>query len=150
MAEPGMDVDAIVQYIARTYPDTDIVRAMNATFFSCDPEKHWPNFATIVTTDEHDVAPNVDRPSKLERPGVYRLNIGVSRATFDATVGAMSNPDFAALDKLMPHPVYAAQHWVCILSPSQANFDTVVKPLLEEAHERAVRGRKKVAAKRRS
>jgi hypothetical protein len=145
-----MDVDAIVQYIARTYPDTDVVSAMNATFFSCDPEKHWPNFATIVTTDEHDVAPNVDRPSKLDRPGVYRLNIGVSRATFDATVGAMSNPDFAALDKLMPHPVYATQHWVCILSPSQANFDTVVKPLLEEAHERAARGRKKVAAKRRS
>lgn len=149
MGEPGLDVDAIIRYIVRTYPDTDVVSAMNATFFSCDAEKHWPNFATIVTTDEHDLAPDLDRPSKLDRPGVYRLNIGVSKATFDATVGAMSNSDYAALDVLMPHPVYALQHWVCVLNPSQATFDAVVKPLLEEAHERVARARRKAVPERR-
>ena len=142
-----MDAAAIVRYIAERYPDTDVLTALNATFFSCDPEKHWPNFATIVTTDEHDVGPNLDRPSQLDRPGVFRLNIGVSKATFDASV-EKSNPDYAALDKLMPHPVYATQHWVCILSPSQATFDAVVKPLLEEAHERVARGRSKVTERR--
>ena len=142
-----MDEASVIRYIAQTYPDTDVVSAANATFFSCDPEKHWPNFATIVTTDEHDVAPNLDRPSRLDRPGIYRLNIGVSRAAFDAAVGSMSDPDYTALDRLMPHPVYAPQHWVCILNPSDVTFDDVVKPLLDEAHERVARASRKVAAR---
>ena len=75
---PGPDHDTVVRLITEAFPDTDIVTAMGATFFSLDPEKHWPNFATIVTTDEHDMG----SPSNLtERPDVYRLNIGVSRET---------------------------------------------------------------------
>jgi hypothetical protein len=50
----------------------------------------------------------------------------------------------------MPHPVYAPQHWVSILNPSDATFDTVVKPLLDEAHERVARGRRKAADRTRS
>ena len=129
----GLDHDAVVHYITGTFPDVDIVTAMGATFFSLDPEKHWPNFATIVTTDEHDMG----SPSNLSsRPGVYRLNIGVSRQTFDRLVGGMSDPDYAALGRLLPHPVYAEQHWVSILNPGSDTFETVVKPLLREAHDR--------------
>ena len=137
-----MDEASIVRYIAKTYPDADILTAGSGTFFSCEPEKHWPNFATLVTTDEYDAFSN------LARPGVYRLNIGVSKATFDAVVGAMSDPDYTAVDVLMPHPVYALQHWVCILDPSEETFDTVVKPLLDEAHERVAKGARKIAARR--
>lgn len=45
-------------------------------------------------------------------------------------------PDYAALDRLVPHPVYARQHWVSILNPSEATLEAVVKPLLAEAHDR--------------
>jgi predicted DNA-binding protein (MmcQ/YjbR family) len=45
--------------------------------------------------------------------------------------------DFTALDRLMPHPVYGRNHWVCVLNPSEATFETL-KPLLEEAYDRAV------------
>lgn len=134
-----MDGASIVRYIAEAFPDTDILTAGSGTFFSCDPEKHWPNLATLVTSDEYDTVSN------LNRPDVYRFNIGVSRATFESVVGSLSNPDYSALDQLMPHPVYAQQHWVCILNPSEETFDTVVKPLLAEAHERVARGRRKVA-----
>jgi len=41
--------------------------------------------------------------------------------------------DFAALDRLMPHPVYASQSWACALNPSAETFETV-KPLLAEAY----------------
>lgn len=109
---------------------------------SCDAEKHWPNFATLVTSDEYDAASNLDRP------GVYRLNIGLSKATFERVVGSDPNPDYTALDQLMPHPVYAVQHWVSILNPSEATFDKLVKPLLDEAHERVARARRKVAEKK--
>ncbi len=129
----GPDHDAVIRFIGEAYPDVDVVSAMGATFFSLDPEKHWPNFATIVTTDEHDMG----SPSNLDaRPDVYRLNIGVSRQTFDRLVGGATEPDYAAFDRLLPHPVYAQQHWVSILNPSDETFDAIVKPLLAEAHDR--------------
>jgi hypothetical protein len=134
----GPDPDTIIGHIVQTFPGVDIVTAMGATFFSLDPEKHWPNFATIVTTDEHDVG----SPSNLTaRPDVYRLNIGVSRETFDRVAGGATDPDYAALDHLLPHPVYAQQHWISILNPSTATFDAVVKPLLIEAHDRIAKTR---------
>lgn len=44
---------------------------------------------------------------------------------------------FAALDWLLPHPVYGWMSWVSVLNPSAANFNTV-KPLLAEAYDLAV------------
>ena len=129
----GPDHDTVVAYITETFAGVDVVTAMSATFFSIDPETHWPNFATIVTTDEHDEG----APSNLSaRPEVFRLNIGVSRETFDRLVGDETDPDYAALDTLLPHPVYAKQHWVSILNPTAETFQTRVEPLLREAHDR--------------
>ena len=129
---PGPDSEAVIQSIRETYPDADVVQALGATFFSLDPEKHFPNFATIVTTDEHDEG----APSRLSRPGVFRLNIGVGRETFERLVGSMADPDYAALDRVHPHPVYARQLWISILNPSDASIRDVVVPLLAEAHHR--------------
>jgi uncharacterized protein DUF6194 len=133
----GPDVEALVRYIQETYPQTDTVEAMNAYFFSLDPEKHWPNYATLVTTDEHDDA------SDLERPGVFRLNLGVDRETFEQIAANDPEPDFTALDRLLPHPVYGQQHWISILNPSDDTFRDTVVPLLALAHDRlaAVRAR---------
>jgi hypothetical protein len=111
---------------------------MSATFFSLT-EKHWPNFATIVTTDEHDMG----APSNLSRPDVFRLNIGVGRETFLWLVGSNIDPDYAALDTMLPHPVYARQRLVAILSPSRSTFEDVVKPLIAEAHDRLARPRRR-------
>ena len=47
-AEP--DPESITAYILETFFGTDLVVHMNARFFSLDSEKHWPNYATIVTT----------------------------------------------------------------------------------------------------
>jgi hypothetical protein len=133
----GPGPETIVDYIRETWPETDVVEAYNAWFFSLDPDKHWPNFATIVTTDEHDDA------SDLDRPGVFRLNIGVDKATFQRIADADAEPDYTAFDRLLPHPVYAKQRWISILNPSQTMFDDVVIPLLTLAHDRlaAVRAR---------
>lgn len=131
---PGPNPEAIRDWITATYPDTVVAEALGATFFSLD-QRHWPNFATIVTTDEHDMG----NPSDLARPGVFRLNIGVGKATFERLVGAMTDPDYAALDRVIPHPVYAKQRWVAILNPSRATFEETVKPLIDEAHERLAR-----------
>ena len=126
----GPDPATIVRYILETYPDADLVEAMNAYFFSVDSEKHWPNFATLVTTNEHDDA------SDLDRPGVFRLNLGVDRATFEAIVANDPDPDFRAFDTLLPHPVYGQQLWISILNPTHETFERTVVPLIALAHDR--------------
>ena len=101
-----------------------------------DPSRRLP-FATIVTKDYRDF----DESSQLDRPDVFRLNIGVSRDTFRALFGyapsedstQSASYDFATLDRLMPHPVYAPQSFVCVLNPRPETFE-VVKPLLAEAY----------------
>lgn len=111
--------------------------AMDALFFFYDPDGTNPAnrmypFATIVTTDAHDQA------SDLERPGVYRLNIGVGRDTFRSLFPEDAEQDYTAFDTLLPHPMYAAQSWICVLNPSHETFDRL-RPMLAEAHERARR-----------
>jgi hypothetical protein len=133
-ARPSSEV--VVAYIVETWPETDVVEAMNAWFFSLDREKHWPNYATLVTTDEHDEASN------LSRPGAFRLNMGVDGETFERVAAAAgADPDFTAVDRVMPHPVYAAQRWICIVNPSEPTFREVVMPLLRIAHDRLAKQR---------
>ena len=130
-----MDEVSVLRYIAQAYPDADIFTAGSGTFISRDAEKHWPNFATLVTTDEFDEGPIANLSG---RPGVFRLNIGVTGKTFDRVLGDAAlegaQVDFAALDTLLPHPVYGRQHWLSVLSPSDETFEQQVKPLLDEAY----------------
>jgi hypothetical protein len=137
----GPDPDEIATWITGTYPETRVASAMGATFFSLTDD-NWPNFATIVTTDEHDMG----TPSNLARGGVFRLNVGVGKDTFQRLVGSVGDPDFAELDRILPHPVYAKQRWISILNPSRATFEAVLKPLIAEAHDRLARPRRRAPA----
>ncbi len=142
-----MDQDAIIQYVTDTFTDAEVVRPTDGpgagdTFFYYAPQHDLDMtsqlpFATIVVKDYGDF----DNLSQLDRPGVFRLNIGVSRDTFRALFGYApgekgsegASYDFAALDQLMPHPVYAPQSYVCVLNPSPETFETI-NPLLAEAY----------------
>jgi hypothetical protein len=70
----------------------------------------------------------------------FRLNIGVSKQTFQSLFGAdrgdVSRYDYTALDRIMPHPDYAAQNFICVLNPTQATYERV-RTLLAEAYELA-------------
>lgn len=134
----GPDREAITRRILDRWPETVVATTDGATFFSLD-ESNWPNYATLVWTDAFDMG----EPSKLSRPGVFRLNIGLGKERFQREVGEQPDPDHAALDTLMPHPVYARQHWVAILNPSEATFEERIWPLLVEAHDRLVRVRER-------
>jgi len=133
----GPDPEAIKRTILERYPETVVAEAMGATFFSLD-ESSWPNYATIVTTDEHDMGAS----SRLtERDGAFRLNLGVGKATFERLVGGAAEPDYAVVDTILPHPVYARQRWISIVNPSDATFRDVVMPLIDEAHDRLAEAR---------
>ena len=94
------------------------------SFFFYDPDQTADRrqpFATIVTKDY----PGFDTSSKLDRPGVFRLNLAVGRETFQQLFGFPSAGfadqaaefDFAELDRVLPHPVYARQGWISVLTP---------------------------------
>jgi hypothetical protein len=142
-----MDQETIIQYITVTSAGGEVLRpddgpgAGDTFFFTAsqrdvDLTRRQP-FATIVTKDYGEF----DNLSQLDRPGVFRLNIGVSRETFQSLFGYLPGKesaksaeyDYAALDKVMPHPIYAPQSFVCVLNPSLATFETI-KPLLTEAY----------------
>lgn len=129
-----MDEQAVARYILETFPDVETTEAYGYTFFFYRDDHMLP-FATLAASDnEHD------RVSNLDRPGVFRLNIGVSRQTFQTLFGPdgrrVEAYDFTALDTLMPHPEYAAQSFVCVLNPGDATAQQV-RSLLAEAYERA-------------
>lgn len=117
---------------------------MGDTFFFYDPDdvpgnRRFP-FATIVTQD-YD---GFDTASNLNRPDVFRLNIAVGRERFRDLIGHSpaahtahrADFDYTALDRLLPHPVYASQSWVSILNPDTATGE-LARALLSEARTRA-------------
>ncbi|MBP2325096.1 hypothetical protein JOF56_005481 [Kibdelosporangium banguiense] len=93
------------------------------------PERQMP-FVTIVTGDRHDDF------SRLDEPGTYRLNIGLTKATFTARFQQEGEIDYAARDVVMRHPVYGGQYWVCVVNPTDIS---VIRPLMAEAYQFGVR-----------
>jgi len=153
-----MNEAEVKQYILDTFADVDSVENAGDTFFFYNPKDEPPDhkfpFVTLVTSDINDQFSNLNRPS------VFRLNIGVSKQTFRALFGEPELPpygsmaltpdtpssyDFTALDQLLPHPVYGRMYWVCILNPSGATLQKQVHPLLAEAYEMAVTKRNRKA-----
>jgi hypothetical protein len=148
-----MNEAEISRYITDTFKGVDVVVSSGTSFFFYNPDSNLPPdhrfpIVTIVTSDIYDQFSNLNRPS------VFRLNIGVGKQTIQSLFGspkrttgsdtvaedddANSNYDFTALDQVMPHPVYGRMHWVCVLNPSVETFQTKVRPLLAEAYELAV------------
>src|SRR5262245_50469987 len=130
-----MDATELRCYICETFEGVMAFDNSGDTFFIYDPDQDLPAerqlpFATIVTGDHYDSV------SKLDRLGAYRINIGLTKATYAAWFGAVPtqrdasgvlNPGFdhAAVDTVLPHPTYASQHWVCVVNPGEATVETV-------------------------
>ncbi len=129
-----MDETTILDYITTNYPGVEMISAYGYQMFFYGSDRKL-SFATVISSDTE-----YDHISNLDRPGVYRLNIGISRESFQAMFPSAETEayDYTALDTIMPHPEYAKQHYVCVLSPSETTFEKV-RGLLTEAYERAAR-----------
>jgi hypothetical protein len=151
----GVDAGELREHICAAFPGVRAVDSSGDTFLLYDPDgdllpdRQFP-IATIVTGDHYDSV------SGLDRPGAYRLNIRLPKDVYDTRFGDVqavrgtdgildTGFDYAARDTLMPHPVYAVQHWVCVVNPADASLATVWE-LLAEAH--ALEARKHAARSR--
>jgi hypothetical protein len=126
----------LTEYLDR--PGVRTLTANGDTFWIYDPagdlppERQLP-WATLVTSDAYDSASNLDRP------GVERLNLGLPKADYLELFPAVPDDvDYAALDVVLPHPVYAPQYWICVVSPSEATLKEL-EALTELAYRFAVR-----------
>lgn len=141
-----MEESAITRYICDSFSGIVPVAAWGETSFFYNPGHALPRgiyFATLKAKDGAN-----DKASRLDRPGVFRINIGISKPTYRSLFGQPparpaaggvvgTGHDFTALDILTPHPVYGWMAWVSVLNPSAATFEQV-KPLLAEAYGLAV------------
>ena len=99
------------------------------TFFFVGDDHRLP-FVTIGHSDNE-----FDTVSNLNRDGIFRINMGVSKKTFESLIPDTKSEsiDYSSLDVFLPHPHYAKQNFVCILNPTQSNVD-ITKQLILEAH----------------
>ncbi|WP_436495913.1 DUF6194 family protein [Actinokineospora sp. HUAS TT18] len=142
-----MNIQDWADHITTTYDGINVLHNGDDLFFLYDPDRDLPPerqnpFVTIVTGNSYDTV------SDLSEPGAYRLNIGLTKATYTSMFGAVptvrdengildTGVDPALRDQLMPHPVYASQHWVSVITP-ESTLDAV-RELVAEAYEFAAR-----------
>lgn len=140
-----MNLDTLRRYLVDNFPGTDVLEANGDMFFVHDPDRDLPDerkmpWATLVTSDFNDSA------SDLDRPGVFRLNVGLSKARYRELFPGEGEYDTTALDVVMPHPVYGSYHWLCVLNPDITW--PAVRGLLDHAHALASRKYANAAARR--
>ena len=132
--------------LIRAYDGLRVLEAQDDLFYLYDPAADLPPerqqpFATIVTGDHYE------KVSRLDEPGAWRLNLGLTKATYTSLFGPVpterdadwvldSGHDYTARNTLMPHPFYASQYWAAIVNPVRLE---PLLPLLQEAHAFAAR-----------
>ena len=148
----------------------DIVAQLTTRFDGLAPKASWgetslfynPNLALtngvyFCTVKEHDGAN--DKASCLDRPGVFRLAIGLTVQRYEQHFGprparppkgsaVVTGHDFTRLDVVMPHPIYAWMGWVQVLNPSDKTFASM-QSIFTESYDQVVRKFEKSLAKRR-
>ncbi|WP_210408081.1 DUF6194 family protein [Allokutzneria sp. NRRL B-24872] len=144
MTSRQIEADDLRRHIMDSFAGTALLENAGDLFFIHDPDGDIPPertfpYATIVTGDHYDTV------SRLDEPGAYRLNIGLTKATYTALFGAAPTErdekgvldtgfDHDARDRIVPHPIYASQYWVSVVNPTESTMDTI-RPMLVEAHE---------------
>lgn len=130
----ALDQAAITRAILDMFDGIHVDTSTGALLFSVEQERVLP-FLSLKSHDDP-----YDQASGLNREGVYRFTLALSREAYESLFDPQAGPpsfDPMALDQVMPHPVYAQMHWICVLSPSEATFQ-VLQPMMLDAYALAV------------
>lgn len=140
-----MTADKIITYCLDRLEGIAIINSWGERGVFYNPENRLKRGVYILTLKEKDG--ENDSASQLNRKGIYRVNIGVRKSTFEKMFGTVpARPpkggtadmgyDYTVTDRILPHPVYGWMSWICCLNPSEETFERL-KPLIAEAYEYA-------------
>lgn len=118
-------------------------------FFYYAPDGQVPRnrqpYATIVTKNYPD-----DAESRLNADDRWRLNIHVGARVFAELLGYPpeeideSGMDYSVIDAFLPHPLYGAYGWICVVNPGSETTERA----LEELHGAHIADRRRVERRR--
>lgn len=136
-----MDLDDIIEHVSaldgvlvwRPGPDDGSPEiSWGDAFFYYAPTGKNPAgqpYASIITKDYPD-----EPASGLDRPGTFRLNIGLPASAATPTIAPDTDP--STPDAWFAHPVYGPAGWICVIDPAERTAQQALG-LLQEAHEAA-------------
>ena len=147
---------AIEHYMLENFDDIFPLNSWGERSFSYNPNKQLTRGTYFATLKEKDGAH--DTASFLNRDGVFRLNLGVTKACYLSLFsqlpkrpkkgGVVEGPyDFQAVNTRLPHPSYGWIGWICVLNPTMDTFEKC-KYFLEVAFAKAKETTAKKLAKR--
>lgn len=139
-----MNQAELEKYVA-DLPNVQRVENFGYSFFFVGDDHRLP-FVTIGYSDNE-----FDDVSNLNREGVFRVNIGVSKETFSDLIGDSDAEeiDYSILNVFLPHPHYGRQRFICILNPEGDNAQKT-KRLIAEAHSIATARFQRIAGRGRA
>ena len=105
----------IIEKIVSSFEGVIPKSSWGETSLFYNPGKLLPNGVYFCTIKEKNG--DNDKSSNLDRDGVYRLSIGISKESYKVQFGPRSKrpskgciidtgPDFTETNMLMPHPIY--------------------------------------------
>lgn len=136
----------IIEKIVKEFDGVVPKASWGETALFYNPGQLLPNGVYFCTIKEKNG--DNDKASNLDREGVYRLSIGISKESYASLFGKKpkrpskggiidTGHDFTQSNILMPHPIYGWMSWVQILNPSESKFSEILS-LIREAHQNAV------------
>ena len=136
----------IVEKIVNEFSGVIPKASWGETSLFYNPGQLLPNGVYFCTIKEKNG--DNDKASNLDREGIYRLSIGISKESYESLFGARpkrpskggiidTEHNFTKCNVLMPHPIYAWMSWVQILNPSESKL-TDIFGLIAESHVNAV------------
>lgn len=89
-----------------------------------------------------------DTLSRLDRHGVFRVTLRLSKDKFNALFSKSAKPDksgyitrapedYDKKNKITPHPVLSGDYCIQCLNPEEKLFETLLKELIAESYRRA-------------
>jgi hypothetical protein len=134
--------DEITAYVVHTYTHIVPKHTWGEQSFFYNPDSTLPRGTYFLTLKEQDG--RHDAASRLHRPGVFRLNVGIAKGTYHHLFGALpprpaaggvvaTGHSFDQLDVILPHPIYAWGAWICVLNPSVPTWEHF-KPYIDEGY----------------
>lgn len=141
-----MQPNEIVEEISGAFEGVVPKSSWGETSLFYNPGKVLPNGVYFCTIKEKNG--DNDKSSSLDRNGVFRLSVGISKESYENKFGLRpkrpckggiidTGHNFSAQNILMPHPIYGWMSWVQVLNPKKETFDMIF-PLITEAHSNAV------------